>query len=170
MTFRLAVTIDPPHAVLVYEKKKLRAIMRAAGNEIAAEARKLIKAAGGGVVYRGSGSGKYRPYQPGSYAASTPGGAPANVTGTLLRSIKSTPSQSGQAASIRAGVFYALFLEVGAKGGGRKGAGRHRGALGVTRELQPRPFLSAALTSRESSIADRIRQSIVQDIAFKRMK
>lgn len=171
MTFRIGITVDPQNAVFVYEKKKLKAIMRAAVGEIAADARKRLKAkAGQGRIYRGSGGSAYRPYKSGRYQASAPGQSPANVTGTLLRSIKPSVFKSGQGGRVSA-AFYDLFLEDGAEGGAAGAKKRRKGAPPTSgRVLVPRPTLSAALDAKEASIADRIRTSIVQDIAFKRMK
>ena len=171
MTLRLSVTVDPPHSVLVYEKKKLKAVMRAAGGEVVAATRKLLKASvGSGRVYRGSGGSQYRPYKAGRFTASGPGQSPALETGTLLRSITSKPSKSGQSVRISS-AFYGLFLEYGAKGGsGKKGGRNRRGGVSGSRVLEPRPFLSRALGEREGSISDRIRASIVDDIKFRRLK
>lgn len=171
MTFRLSVSVDPPHAVLVYEKKKLKAIIRGAVGEIAADTRKRLKAkAGQGRVYRGSGGSQYRAYKAGRYTASAPGQSPVNVTGTLLRSVKPSVFKSGQGGRISE-AYYGLFLEAGAEGGAAGAKKRRKGAKPTSaRLLLPRPALSAALDAKEASIADRIRQSIVQDIAFRRMK
>ena len=171
MTFRISVSVDPPHAVLVYEKKKLKAIIRSAAGEIAADTRKRLRAkAGQGRVYRGSGGSKYRTYKAGRYTASAPSQSPVNVTGLLLRSVTSTVSQSGQRGRVSE-AYYGLFLEAGAEGGAVGVKKREKGAKPTSaRVLLPRPALSAALDAREASIADRIRTSIVQDIAFRRMK
>lgn len=161
--------------ILAFEKKRLKALMRSAGTEIAALARALIRrSARGGRVYRGSGGNKYRPYRPGRYSASAPGEAPANVTGTLARSIKVRPFKSGEGVAIRDTMFYALFLERGARGGGRKrSAGqRVRGKSGTAtdRVLLPRPFLSTALERRQSSIGERLKAAVLDGIEFRRMK
>ena len=170
MAVRLKVAVSPAGALLIYDKKQLRKVLRQAGSEVAAQARRLI-IGGSGRVYRGSGSSKYRPYKRGKYTASGPGQAPANVTGTLKRSISAKVSQSGQSVRVKATAFYALFLEFGAQGGGRGKASRNRrGKPVMSRVLAPRPFLTAALGAREASLGNRIRESIVQDIAFRKLK
>lgn len=171
---RLQVTV-PTGMGLVYTKKRQKKLMAAAGREIAADARTLIRrAAGGGVTYRGSGSSKYRPYKPGPYTASAPGQPPVNVTGTLLRGIVVRPFKSGEGVAVRDRTFYALFLEAGAKGGGRKGRRgvpmKGRSAANTARVLMPRPFLSMALSRKGASLNARIRAAIVDDIEFRRVK
>ena len=161
----IQLKITAPSVALIYEKRRLKKLMRQAGQEVAAVARALIRRSeGGGQTYYRDGR---------KYQASTPSGAPVSVTGELLRGIKVRPFKSGEGVAIRDGVFYALFLEGGAKGGGRrggKGARNKRGAPQTSRVLLPRPFLSLALAQRQASIGQRLRDSIVQDIAFKRMK
>lgn len=159
--------------LLVNSKKNLRAIMRKAGTEVAAAAKKEIRGAtAGGRTYRGSGGNPYRGgYRSGPYTASSPGRPPANITGTLLRSIAVRPFKSGEGVAVRARVFYALFLQVGAKGGGKGKASRNRrGKATSARVLVARPFLSTALDSRSASLGTRIRDAIVSDIAFVRAK
>ncbi len=159
MTGRSRIVVDPANAVFVYDKKQLKKVMRQAGAEVAASAKRMIRASGGGRVYRGSGGAKYRPYRRGRYTASAPGQAPANVTGTLLASIKVRPFKSGEGVAVRAGAFYAVFLEGGAKGG-----------RGASRVLQPRPFLSQALDAKQASLGDRIRAAVADGVTFKRQR
>jgi hypothetical protein len=157
---RLQITVGAGY--LAYEKVKLRAVMRAAGAEVATRARSLIR---GGVKGR----------------TSVPGGPPVSRTGTLAASIKVRPSQSGESVTIRDSAYYALFLESGARGGGgdarpqnlhRTRTGRTRmkkSAINKDRILLPRPFLSTALDQAESAgLAARIGASIGQDIKFVR--
>lgn len=175
--FRLGVVVEPRGAVLVFEKKKLRATMRRAGSEVLAVARKKLRGSPSGRIYYGIG-GSAAKYRGGPrkmrYQASAPGEAPAAPTGTLERSLKVLPFKSGEGVAIRARVFYALFLENGAKGGGRmrRGGVRVRGkaGIGTARVLDARPFLTTALDERQNSIAARIRAAVVDDIAFKREK
>jgi len=170
---------------LVYTKKRMRKLMRQAGQEVAGLARALIRrAAGGGRTYGGSGGSKFvykrsgksvsRPYKAGAYTASAPGQPPVNVTGTLLRGIIVRPFKSGDGVAVRDRTFYALFLEAGARGGGRKkrGGQRVKGKAGAAsaRVLQPRPFLSTALARRERSLGERVRAAIIDDIEFRRIK
>lgn len=161
---------------LVYGKKRLKALLRKAGGEVAAVARALIRrSAGGGREYRGGGGGKYRGgYRPGHYTASAPGQPPVSVSGTLANSIRVRPFRSGEGVAVRESAFYALFLQAGAKGGGRKGRGgnRVRGKAGTSsgRVLLPRPSLTTALEQRQASIAERIKASVIGDIEFRRIR
>jgi len=152
--------------LIVNDQRALKKVMRAAGNEVAAVARALIRRqAGSGRLY-----GKHR--------ASAAGEAPARITGALLRGIRVRPFKSGMGVSIRDTEFYAKFLEVGAKGGGgRKGSAnlgaRRKGAkrtAQTARVLAPHPFLSTALASREKSLAQRIKGAVDQDVQFQRIK
>ena len=150
-------------ATLTLEKKALRRTMRQAGGEVAKEARSLIKqTSGGGKLYYISG---------GSYRASAAGSAPVKVTGALLRGIKVRVFKSGQGVAIRDTAFYAVMLEAGAKGGGRrggKGVRNKRGLACTARVLAPRPFLSVALAKTQADIGPRIRAAIVEGIAFRK--
>jgi hypothetical protein len=178
---RLDITISGGYQ-LVYGKKRLRALMRKAGAEVAALARSLIRQAeGGGRTYAGSGgSNAQRAYQGGAYVASSPGGPPVSVTGTLASLIVVKPFKSGEGVAIRDKAFYALFLQAGAQGGVGSGRGGGNGERNKTkrgeifavgrRVLLPRPFLSTALDMREASLGERIKASIVDDIEFKRVK
>ena len=173
MVARLSITA--PSYEFEYNKKHLRAVMRAAGAEIARVARASIRGSGTGIVYRGTGGGSSAAfrggYRKGHFQASAPGQAPAKVTGTLAKSIRVRPFKSGEGVAIRDTAFYAVMLEGGAKGGGpgRKFRNRRSG-VGGSRVLQARPFLTAALTARQTSIAGRIEASVQQDIAFVRVK
>jgi hypothetical protein len=176
MPVTLRVTI--PSVVLAYDKKLLKQTLRVAGNEVAAQTRRLIRAsAGGGRVYYGSGgsSGYRGGYRSGRYAASSPGQAPVSVTGTLLKSIKVRPFASGEGVAIREGAFYALFLAAGARGGigsgkaGVKGQRNKRSRVGA-RVLAPRPSLSTALAMREASLGNRIAAAAVAGVRMQRSK
>ncbi len=149
--------------LVVNQKKKLRATMRKAGAEVASVAKSMIRnSARSGRTYRGSS---------GSYTASSPGQPPANLSGTLVRSIAVRPFKSGEGVAVRARIFYALFLEKGAKGGGKSKRSRNRRGAPVTaRVLLARPFLETALDSRASSISNRIRAAIVDDVQFVRIR
>lgn len=158
--------------ILTKETKALKAVMRAAGGEIAALARALIRrSAGGGRVYYRNGR---------RYTASAPGQAPVKVSGALAAGIKVRPFKSGTGVAIRETEFYGVMLEGGAKGGGggkgarnKAGRGDKRGRRSMpttTRVMLPRPFLSTAIKMREASLGERIRDAIVNDIKFKRIK
>lgn len=171
---RLKIQFPEGTPLLTYDKKNLKSLMRKAGAEIAALARALIRrSVGGGRVYRGSGGSKYRPYKAGSYSASSPGQPPVSVTGTLAGSIIARPFKTGDGVAIRDTMFYALFLEKGARGGGpgRRNK-RTKGSIIANgrRVLEPRPFLTEALDQRSSSLESRIKDAVLKDIEFKRQK
>jgi len=172
------IRIRVQSAHIVYGKKRLRSTMRQAGAEIAAVARAMIRrSSGGGRTYRGPGgsAGKYRGgYLKGSHTASAAGQPPSSITGTLARSIRVRPFRSGDGVAIRDSAFYALFLEHGAKGGGRIRRGgasvRGQGGIGKSRVLEARPFLSAALDARKGSLGPRIQASLQQDLKLVRVR
>ena len=175
MPAAIRLTVSAPSYEFVYNKKHLRAVMRAAGAEIARVTRTMLRNSGSGRVYRGTGGGssaKFRGgYRRGSFQASAPGQAPAKVTGTLAKSIRVRPFKSGEGVAIRDTAFYAVMLEGGAKGGGPGRRFRNkRGGAGSARVLEARPFLTAALGSRQASIAGRIQASIADDMAFVKVK
>jgi hypothetical protein len=192
MVARLKITV--PAIALVYDKKVLRQTLRTAGSEVAAGARRLIRSsAGGGKVYYGSGGGASAAfrggYKKGRYRASTAGQAPVSVTGTLLRSIKVRPFKSGEGVTVRDTAYYALALEVGARGGGgnRFGGnlipagtilkngrvlGHNRlksGAIAKNRILARRPFLTAALAMRESDLTQRVGAAATAGVRMQRL-
>jgi hypothetical protein len=171
-------------ALLDYNKKKLKAAFRKAGGEVAAATKALMRSSGGGRTYGGSGGGaRYRGYKKGKYTASAPGQAPVPVTKTLIRSIKVLPFKSGEGVAVREGIFYAKFLETGARGGipGKSGRGsgkrntydrvtRKRTILVGTRILEPRPALTVALDRKKASIGTRMLAAVKDGITFKRVK
>lgn len=172
---RIEVVI--PSYALVYEKKKLRKVLLNAGQEIAAVTRKLIRMA-----------------SKGKKGASKPGQPPHSQSGLLLKSIKAKTwrKQGADGVSIRDMAYYALFLQVGAKGGGgdthnkanilkagetnwrgRVLRGQNRmkaGAVNKARILLPRPFLSVALDQRKVSIQERIQEAVLGDMQFRKLK
>jgi hypothetical protein len=78
MALRLEITI-PPNLALDLDPRKVRAVPRSAGSEIAAVARRKVRqATGSGRVYYGRG---------GRHLASLPGQPPASWTGQLANSI-----------------------------------------------------------------------------------
>lgn len=162
--------------VLTYEKKALKKVMAAAGREIAAQARANITKGGSGRRYPGVGGNKGVPYQNKPHQASAPGDSPANGTGRLRKSIVVRPYRSGEGVAIIDRAYYSASLENGAEGGSSKGRGRkerlkarmRKSHQNKTRVLAPRPFLSKALDTKRASIEARIRDSIEQDIAWKR--
>src|SRR5262245_60757959 len=112
------------------DKRGITALMRAAGNDVRTKTARAINAStGGGRMYRGGGGNKYRgAYVAGPYTASAPGEPPVRVSGTLKESLKTYVYKSGEGFAVRARMFYALFLEAGARGGGpRASSHRQRG-------------------------------------------
>ena len=89
----------PKGWTVVAGKQQVRAVMLAAGNEVAAKARQMIR----------SGSRK---------GPSKPGEPPHSVSGKLARSIRARAWKDGEGVTVRASEFYALFLSLGATGGG----------------------------------------------------
>jgi len=159
--------IDVPKGwTVVAGKQQLRAVMLAAGNEIAAKARAMIR----------SGSRK---------GPSKPGEPPHSVSGKLARSIRARVWKDGEGVTIRASEFYALFLSRGAKGGGgdtRNPANfvpsnlagprrTKRSAISKKRILLPRPFLEPALDQAiANGLADRVRVAVMSGLKFQRGK
>ena len=89
----------PPGWTVVAGKQQIRAVMLGAENEVAAKARAIIR----------SGTRK---------GPSKPGEPPHSVSGKLARSIRARAWKDGEGVTVRASEFYALFLSLGAKGGG----------------------------------------------------
>jgi hypothetical protein len=171
----IKMSVIVPAARLELDKKMVRATMRQAGQEIAREARRLIRTSqGGGRLYRGpGGSAKaYRGgYIRGSHQASASGQAPASVTGNLARSIVVRPFKSGEGVAIRDTAFYALFLEGGATGGGRMGPRgnkrRGKGGIGTTRVMLPRPFLTMALQTQSATLGPRLVRAVEDGVKLR---
>jgi hypothetical protein len=185
----IRLRVHMPSYEFSYDKKQIGKVMRAAGNEVAQITRKLLSnTAGTGRLYYSTGgsAAEYRGgYRKTRHFASAAGTAPVRVTGSLARSIRVTLFKSGEGVAIRDAIFYALFLQAGAKGGAPKGGRSGKGLRNVyekrggvnrlaevkgIRILAPRPFLSIALESREASISARIQASLKDDIAFVRIK
>ena len=89
----------PAGWTVAIDKSRLRQVMGAAGTEVAAAARVMLR----------TGDRK---------RASQPGEPPHSITGELARSIRGRPWKDAEGVTIRARCFYALFLTLGAKGGG----------------------------------------------------
>jgi hypothetical protein len=162
----LNITV-PPGWTIRAGKQQLRAVLRGAGAEVVARARALIRA----------GSRKH---------PSLPGQPPRSVTGKLARSGRVRVWQDGEGVTIRFTQFYALFLSLGAKGGGgdtSKAASfvnphnsvglrrMKRSAISKKRVLLPRPFLGPALDQVIAhGLADRVREAVMSGIKFQRGK
>ena len=146
---------------IVFEKKQLRKVLRAAGNEVANAARALIR---GAVRVAGPRGGR---------GASAPGSAPASRSGLLLNSIGVKVWPSGEGVSVRDSAPYALALEAGAAryAVGHKRVHRKRVVVGPNGlRMQPRPFLSAALDSRAASLLPRMQTAVEQDLKLVPLK
>jgi hypothetical protein len=157
---RLTIGIPVGAALTINPREKKRAL-RAAGNQVARLTRRKLALAGTGA-------------KRGSHVASAPGQPPAKLTGALARSIGVKVFRSGDGVAIRARRFYALFLEAGARGGigsgkaGVKGKRNTRRAVVGTREVEPRPFLSAAMDELSGdALGERLRDAIVRGIEFR---
>lgn len=165
---RLSVSVPLALRLTVDRKAKLK-VLRRAGSEVAAAARRMVRSStGAGRTYWGPN---------GRYTASAPGAPPVSRTGRLAASIVVRPFKSGDGVAVRAHAFYALFLENGAQGGagsGRKGVkGRRNRSAGLAsaRVLKPRPFLTAALEARGTrELGTRVRDALVAGIRLQRAK
>jgi Bacteriophage HK97-gp10, putative tail-component len=162
-------------------KEQVRAVMRGAGNEIAARARALIRA--------GSATKKRA-----AKRASAAGGPPVSRTGNLARSIKIRLRRDGEGVTVRdtaetKGAYYAQFLELGARNWGsrisnpynlghmtRKGwvakrVNPRKESSISRRTLLPHPFMIPALDQViANGLADRVRDAVVSGMKFQRGK
>lgn len=154
------------------DKGPMRALMRAAGNDVRTKTSRLINASdGGGRSYR-------LPAGRGTYRASMPGNPPVRASGALRGSLKTYVFKSAEGFAVRARQFYALFLETGAHGGGNPGSrstrinrrtGRRMRAKGVytTRVLEPRPFLDRVMDQEAPNITRRLREAFAKSLTWK---
>ena len=164
---------------VLLDKREMSKLMRAAGNDVKTKTARLINAASGGgrlTYYRGNRSGTYR--------ASQPGDPPVRASGALRASLKVYPFKSSDGFAVRARQFYALFLEVGARGGGNPFGGRPEAAAkwhGERRRhrargrynqrvLEPRPFLDRVMEQEEPSIERRMRAAFEKGLTWKQTK
>lgn len=157
------VSIDTPNALWSFDKKHLKKIMRAAGQEVSATAKGLIRASAGG-----------------------PGAAPKSETGALIRSLVVRPSRSGLSVKViaaamakRGGGPYGLFLEAGVqyqtKSANRPKRVHRKRSQVLTAQpgqtlIAPRPFLSTALARKAPSLQARIASAVQDDVRFERQK
>lgn len=163
---------------ITLDKKEMKALMRAAGNDVARKTRRLISAgSGGGRTYRGGGGARYRgTYRAGAYRASSPGEPPVSVTGTLRNSLKTYVWPDGNGFAVRERAFYSLFLESGARGGGNPGrnraqARRHRArSVFTTRVLEPRPHLDRVIEQETANLDRRVRTAFEQGLKWRETK
>ena len=161
---------------IAIDKREMRALMRGAGNDVRSKTSRLINASdGSGRVYR-------RPGGAGSYRASTSGNPPIRRSGALRASLKTYVFKSAEGFAVRARQFYALFLEVGASGGGNPGSraslpinrrtGRKMRTKGryTTRVLEPRPFLDRVMAQEAPNITRRLRDAFARSLTWKQTR
>ena len=162
------------------DKRRLKNLMRSAANDIKTKTSRLIaQSNGSGRTYRGGGGSAYRgSYVAGGYRASAPGDPPVRVSGTLQQSLKSYVYPSGEGFAVRERAFYALFLEVGARGGGNPGgravaqrtrARRHRGVY-TRRVLEPRPSLDRVMAQQEAQLEKRVTAALHDGLTWRETK
>jgi hypothetical protein len=164
------VRITVPAYAFTVDKSALRKALRAAGVEVASVARALIRKS----------------------QKSAPGLPPVSRSGALASHFAVKVDESGEGVTIRNKMFYSLFLEMGARGGGgdthnkanilpagetnwrgrvlRSKNRMKKSAINRSRPLLPHPFLAPALAQREDSIAQRIEAAVVEGVKFKRLK
>jgi hypothetical protein len=168
------------------DKRGLKALMRGAGNEIAAKTRRLISQSGGsGRYYAGGGGSAYRgSYRAEGYYASAPGQPPVRVSGTLRGSLRVYPYPNGNGFAVRERAFYALFLEAGAHGGGNPYGGRPGAAARAAgrrrrhrargryqaRVLLPRPSLDRVMAEEEPELDRRVRTALDHALTWRQTK
>jgi hypothetical protein len=151
------------------DKRELRKLMRAAGND--------IKNKTGRLINQSQGSGR----QYGSHRASAPGQPPTRLSGDLRSSLKTYPFKTGEGFAVRARAKYATPLEVGAFGGARGRGHDHRKASapvrkarakarGQRREMEPRPFLDRVMTQEEPELNRRVRKALENALTWKETK
>jgi hypothetical protein len=163
------------------DPKPMRALMRAAGNDVRSKTARLInKSQGSGRHYPAHPATPYRGAAP-AYRASAPGQPPAAPTNALRGSLRTYVYKSGEGFAVRARQFYALFLEAGAKGGGNRfggranaaaanrAGGRRKRARGVytARVLEPRPFLDRVMDQEAPNITRRLREAFAKSLTWK---
>lgn len=163
--YRLKIGIE--NYVLNFDKKQLKKVIRQAGRETVAIAKKLIR-----------NTQKVRKKD--GRTVSLPGEAPAVQTGALLADFKVKTSRNGGSVLVADNAHYALYQEKGAVGGGgRKGnrnkisrKGRKRTILEVStrRVLEPRPYLFPALEQETVGLSERIEKAVLLGINLKETK
>lgn len=159
---------------VVLDKRELRKLMRAAGNDVKNKTGRLINQSdGGGRSYFAAGR---------RYRASVPGAPPVRVSGDLRSSLRTYVFKSAEGFAVRARQFYALFLEVGARGGGNPGSravkpinrrtGRRMRAKGVytARVLEPRPFLDRVMAQEAGELNRRVGAALQNGLTWKETK
>ena len=107
---------------------------------------------------------------------------PIRRSGALRGSLKAYVFKSAEGFAVRARQFYALFLEVGARGGGNPGSravkpinrrtGRRMRAKGVytARVLEPRPFLDRVMAQEAGELNRRVGAALQNGLTWKETK
>lgn len=155
------------------DKREMRALMRSAGNDVKSKTARLIgQTAGTGRTYRGGGGSRYRgTYRAGHYRASAPGDPPVRVTGSLRQSLRVYAFKDGNGFAVRERQFYSLFLEAGARGGGKPGRGRAaRRRASATRVLAPRPHLDRVMQQEAPALDRRVRTALDRGLKWRQTK
>lgn len=161
--------------VIALDKREVKKVLRAAGNDVKNKTSRLIaQRDGGGRTYYG---------QQGRYTASTPGSPPVRVSGKLRTSLKTFVYKSGEGFAVRAREYYALFLETGAYGGSRSSAKRRERrqlsgsvralrakARGEQRVMEPRPFLDRVMNREAPELDRRVRLALTGALTWKETK
>lgn len=165
------------------DQREMKKLMRSAASNVRSLTAKLInRSEGSGRAYRGGGGAAYRgTYSSSPYRASAPGEAPVRVTGTLRNSLKAYVYPSGEGFAVRERIFYSLFLERGARGGGNPGqkgrvrnprTGRFKRARSAytTRVLAPRPALDRVMEQQQGELERRVGTALRQGMTWKQTK
>ena len=162
---------------ITIDKSALRKLMRSAGNDVKTKTARVINQS------QGTGRIAYGPR--GRYRASAPGSPPVRVAGDLRSSLRTYVFKSAEGFAVRAREFYALFLEVGARGGGNRFGGRpkaaaaeratgrrRRRAKGVytQRVLEPRPFLDLVMSREAPELNRRVGVALRNALTWKQTK
>ena len=173
--------------VMKLETKGINRIMRSAGQEVAALAKRKVRSSiGGGRIYYNSGGNKYHPYQKGRYTASSGGQSPVNLTGDLVKEIGVEQLKSAKiGVAVVSRAYYSSALENGSSGGvgsgkagvkglrntwSRRGGVRKKTHNVGKRVLKPRPYMAPALEERRGSIETRVKDAVAKGVEFDKKK
>jgi hypothetical protein len=130
----MTITVNAETFLIVADRKDVTKLLREIGKDVTNIARNEIMSSTGG---------KKR----GAHTASLPGQAPANLTGKLAASFKTSVRKNSVKVTDTA--YYAVMLE-----GGAKNVGRNSGTI------EPRPFLSSALSEIEPGLQGRFDEAL----------
>ena len=167
------------------DKRRLKALMRSAGTDIASKTRRLIsQTAGSGRYYAGGGGSAYRgSYRAEGYYASAPGQPPVSVTGTLrriaeglslTRAAMASPCASApftRSSSRPARAAGATPSAAGANPRPPSAGARHR-ARGryQTRVSRSRPHLDRVMAEQEPILERRVRAALDEGMTWRQTK